>query len=178
MDTFWEGHWWLLVILASFTIPLAGIAMGAWSSWLYFRNRRAAMETLKEYAAQGREPPKEVVDALTGGFTGFDWYAGRHAGDPDREGWYADRAERRAARFAARAERFAARADRWRYREPLRRWHWAILWGALAVGLYYASGHAHDGASADRFSMAAIVVGALAAAALLSAILSTIFRPK
>ena len=56
MDTFWEGHWWLLVILASFTIPLAGIAMGAWSSWLYFRNRRAAMETLREYAAQGREP--------------------------------------------------------------------------------------------------------------------------
>ena len=171
MDTFWEGHWWLLIILASFTIPLAGIAMGAWSSWLHFRNRRAAMETLKEYAAQGREPPKEVVEALTGGWRGFDGYVGRGGDDPERGTWYADRAERRAARFAARVER-------WRYREPLRRWHWAILWGALAVGLYYASGHAHDAASSDRFTRAAIVVGALAAAALLSAILSTIFRPK
>ena len=171
MDPFWEGHWWLLVILASFTIPLAGIAMGAWTAWLYARNRRQAMETLKEYAAQGREPPKEVVDALTGGFRRFDWHAGRVEDEVDRQTWYADRAERRAARFAARAER-------WRYRDPLRRWHWAILWGALAVGLYYASGHAHDPASADRFTVAAIVVGALAAAALLSAVLSTIFRPK
>ena len=171
MDPFWEGHWWLLVILASFTIPLAGIAMGAWTAWLYARHRRAAMETLKEYAAQGREPPKEVVEALTGGFRRFDWYAGRVEDDGDRASWYADRAERRAARFAARAER-------WRYRDPLRRWHWTILWGALAVGLYYASGHSHDPASADRFTVAAIVVGALAAAALLSAILSTIFRPK
>jgi len=164
MDAFWEGHWWLLVILASFTIPLAGIAMGAWSSWLYFRNRRAAMDTLKEYAAQGREPPKEVIDALTGGFKAHDWYAGDPSEHPDRAAWYAARAERRAARFA--------------YREPLRRWHWAILWGALAVGLYYASGHVHDAGGADRFLLAAIVVGALAAAALLSAILSTIFRPR
>jgi hypothetical protein len=171
MDGFWQGHWWLLIILASFTIPLAGIAMGAWSTWLYFRNRRAAMDTLREYAAQGREPPKEVVDALTGGFRGHDWY-GDEAPD------YGDRASRYADRAARRAERFAARAERWRYREPLRRWHWAILWGALAFGLYYASGHMHDGGGSDRYLTAAIIVGAIAAAALLSAILSTIFRPK
>ncbi len=171
MDAFWESHWWLLIVLASFTIPIAGICMGAFTTWLYFRHRRAAMETLKEFAAQGREPPKEVVEALTGGAHRFDWYAGRYSEDPDRATWYADRAERRAARFAARA-------DRWRAREPLRRWNWAILWGALAFGLYYASGHVHDPASGDRFMIAAVIVGALAAAAMLSAVLATIFRPR
>jgi len=49
---------------------------------------------------------------------------------------------------------------------------------ALTAGLYLASQQIRDAVIADRFLIAAIIVGALAAASLLSAVLVTVIRPK
>jgi hypothetical protein len=181
VDDFWGTHWWLIIVLLAMCFPIAGMIMGAWAQHHYFQQRREAMETLKIYAKQGKEPPPEVVDALGGGW-GRRWRGGQWR---DVAAGFATAASAAAASgatqtdwYAARAARFEARAARWRAREPLRRWHNAILMSALTGGLYLASQHIRDAVISDRFLIAAIIVGALAAAAVLSAVLATAIRPK
>ena len=167
MDQFWETHWWLIVILAVFAAPLVQALFAPWRRYLQYRERRDAIEALKTYAAQGREPPAEVLDALGG------------------------RRWRRAARAAA--ESVAGKSglnaqlggsdpvDRWerwaelrRSREPLRRWNGAIFAWAIALGFAYASQHVHQ--YADTYLVIAAIAGALAVAATLTAGLATIWR--
>jgi hypothetical protein len=175
-NDFWGTHWWLIIVLLAMIFPISGMIMGAWAQHNYFRHRREALETLQIYAKQGKEPPPEVVDALTG----WGWGGGRR--------WRRRWAEAAATGTAAGAARsdwseagaayFAARAARWRAREPFRRWHNALFMTALTTGLYLASQQIHDAVIADRFLVAAIIVGALAAASVLSALLVTVIRPK
>src|SRR5690349_17227462 len=66
MERFWETHWWLIIILAVFAAPLVQALFGPWRRYLQYRERRDAIEALKTYAAQGREPPAEVLAALGG----------------------------------------------------------------------------------------------------------------
>jgi hypothetical protein len=54
---FWFAYWWLL-------FPLAGMAYGAFGMWLNYKRSYQAMEVLKAFAANGREPPAEVMAAL------------------------------------------------------------------------------------------------------------------
>lgn len=173
MNDFWGEHWWLIIVLLAMIFPLAGMIMGAWAQHHYFRQRREAMDTLKIYAKQGKEPPPEVVDALSGwgGWGGRRWRRRWREAEVDATGgsqtdWY-----------AARLAHFEARAARWRAREPYRRWHSAFVMTALTAGLYLASQHIHDAVIADRFMVAAIIVGALTAASVLSAVLVTVIRP-
>jgi hypothetical protein len=88
------------------------------------------------------------------------------------------RAAARAARHAARAERHALKAEYRLWRSPMRRWNQAIFLTALSAGLYGASLYAHDPDNVGRFQIGAIILGALAAASLLSAALATILRPR
>jgi hypothetical protein len=187
MNAFWQDHWWLLIPLGAFTIPLAGIALGAMATWQHFNTRNKVLETLKRYADQGREPPPELLRQLDDGddkgakwkwqdttpppgadYSGYSKYAGRWA-DPE-----AIRA--RTEYYTARA---AARAERWRLREPIRRWNNAIFWTVLAGALYLASEHyASDRIMHDRLYIGALILGALAVAAVLAAVLSTLYRPR
>jgi len=175
VDDFWGTHWWLIIILLGMCFPIAGMIMGAWAQHVYFQQRRDALDTLKIYATQGKEPPPELVDALSGGWGRGRWRrrwrdaAANAAGTAGvaQADWY-----------EARAAHYAARAERWRAREPFRRWHNAIFMSALTAGLYLASRQIHDAVIADRFLVAAIIVGALAAASVLSAVLVTAIRPK
>ena len=171
MDDFWGAHWWLIIFLLAMLFPLFGMVMSAMVHRDYARHRREALETLKIYANQGKDPPPEVVDALTGfGWGGRRWRrqwrdAGvSAAGAAAQTDWYEGRA--------------AHLVGRWRAREPFRRWHNAFFMVALTTGLYVASKEIHDAVIADRFLVAAIIVGALAAASVLSALLVTVFRPK
>jgi hypothetical protein len=179
VNDFWGTHWWLIIVLLAMCFPITGMIMGAWAQHHYFRQRREALETLKIYAQQGKEPPPEVMNVLGG----WGWGGGRHW-----RGRWRDAAEGAAAAgFAgaaqgewseARVARYAAWAARWRAREPLRRWHNAILMSALTAGLYLASQQIHDQVISGRFLVAAIIVGALAGASILSAVLVTVIRPK
>src|ERR1700735_15068 len=72
MSNFWADHWWLLIPLGAFTIPLAGIAMGAFATWQHYQSRNRALEALKVYAQQGKEPPPELLRAV-GGDQDWKW---------------------------------------------------------------------------------------------------------
>jgi len=202
MTHFWYDHWWLLIPLGAFTIPLAGIAMGAFATWQHYRSRNHVLEALKVYAQQGKDPPPELLQALGGRGDGrwrqSQWKAGPTSGaEQDAADAAADAAEAIRAGIGARYSRdwtnpeairarteyytvrAAARASRWRSREPIRRWNNAIFLVVGAGALYFAAQHyVADHLLSDRLYVGAVVVGALAAAAVLAAILSTLFRPQ
>jgi len=187
MTHFWEDHWWLLIPLGAFTIPLAGIAMGAFATWQHYHSRNRALEALRVYAERGKEPPAELLRAVGGD---RDWKsewrdrwaegaaasAGSTGGRPAGAWGDPETIRARTEYYTARA---AARAARWRSREPIRRWNNAIFLMVGAGALYFAARHyAADHLLADRLHVGAIIVGALAAAAVLGAILATMFRPQ
>jgi len=179
VNDFWGTHWWLIIVLLAMCFPIAGMIMGAFAQHHYFQQRRQALETLKIYAQQGKEPPADVIDALSGwgGLGGRRW---RRQWREAATGFAGAASATGAAQtdwYEARAAHYAARVARWRAREPFRRWHNAIFMSALTGGLYLASREIHDAVIADRFMIAAIIVGALAAASLLSAVLVTLIRP-
>jgi hypothetical protein len=189
MSNFWADHWWLLIPLGAFTIPLAGIAMGAFATWQHYSSRNRALEALKVYAQQGKEPPPELLRAV-GGERDWKWEWQQRWADEVRDA-PADAATgpRRAGRWSdpeairARTEyytaRATARAARWRTREPIRRWNNAIFLVVGTGALYYASQHYQaDHILSDRLYVGAIIIGALAAAAVLAAVLATLFRPQ
>jgi len=189
MSNFWADHWWLLIPLGAFTIPLAGIAMGAFATWQHYHSRNRALDALKVYAQQGKEPPEELLRAV-GGARDWKWEwqqrwadevrdapAGTTAGARYAGRWSDPEAIRaRTEYYTARA---TARAARWRTREPIRRWNNAIFLVVGTGALYFAAQHYHaDHVLSDRLYVGAIIVGALAAAAVLAAVLSTLFRPQ
>src|SRR5512143_465844 len=152
-EQFWEQHWWLIFALAGMTIPIGGMIFSAFSSWMYFRHRQDALDTLKTYAASGKTPPPEVLEALKEEAGPIPPGPPPWNGDPNWGG-YGDR-------YARRAARYAMREARWRYRAPYRAWNGAVLLVALTAGFAFASQHAsHD--TANAFLVVAIILGALA----------------
>ncbi len=195
MDPFWRDHWWLIIPLAAFTIPLTAIVFSSLNLQMHYRHRREALELIRTYAAQGKDPPAELLAQLDAGRVrfgagrgGYDLGldpAGPDLGGPDLGapgagyGFAGDaRAAARAARHAARAERYAMRSQYWQWRGPLHRWNRAIFLVAIAGGFYVASLYARDPDTMGRFQIGAIILGALAAAAVLSAVMSALIRPK
>lgn len=57
--TFLTSFWWAL-------FPLAFFAIGGLRMWLNYRRSRDVLEVIKTYAAQGKEPPAEVMRMLAG----------------------------------------------------------------------------------------------------------------
>ena len=163
MAAFWNEHPWLIVILAVFAVPLVQALLDPWRRFLLYRERRAALETLKVYAAQGRDPPPEVLAALGNRRWGRRWARDAAAG---------------AAGAGVNVEFGADRLERWiefgRSREPFRRWNGAIFAWAIAGGFAFASQHVHQ--YADTYFVIAAIAAALAVAATLSALIVTIWR--
>lgn len=169
---FWESHWWLLLLVAWMAMWLVGVLMRPWSDYLRYRERRELMETVKSYAAQGKEPPAEVLDALSR----------RRSWGPVPPPTGLDPTSPAGARVNSRMERWeerqARRQERWERRrrlDPLRRWNGAIFLGALCGGFYFASTRAGPDA-ANTFVIVAIITGALALAATISALVGSFIR--
>lgn len=57
MEDIFGGYWWLI-------FPLFGFAYAGWDSWLKYRRQQAAIELMKTYAANGAEPPAQLLEAL------------------------------------------------------------------------------------------------------------------
>ncbi|HEX4179820.1 MAG TPA: hypothetical protein VHY32_03435 [Caulobacteraceae bacterium] len=120
MNDFWGEHWWLVIFLLAMLFPLSAMVMSAWIHRDYARHRREALETLKIYANQGKEPPPEVLDALTGlGWGGRRWRrnwrnaaAASGVSGSTQTDWYEARAAHFAARTARRRSRWAGRRGR------------------------------------------------------------------
>jgi hypothetical protein len=55
--------WWVI-------FPLIGFAFAFWAIWLSHQRQKAAIDLLRTYASQGKEPPAELVKLL---HSGDDW---------------------------------------------------------------------------------------------------------
>jgi hypothetical protein len=160
----WDRHWWLIVILAALAVPIVQAIFEPWNRYLRYRQQRNAIEALKTYAAQGKEPPPELLAAVGG--RRFRWRnaADIAAGAMDRVD---DKWARRDARRAFRAEFRYARA-------PLQHWNWAIFAAAITAGFAFAWQHAHQ--NNDTYLVVAIIAGALTVAGVVTALLATFWR--
>lgn len=169
MESFFETHWWLAFALIGMMIPVFGMISHAVSQAMYYRHRRDALDTLKGYAASGKTPPPEVLEALKAETSDMPPWPPN--GDPAVwASWGNDRYGRRAARFAVRAAR-------WRYREPYRRWNSAVFLVALTAGFGFASQHAGSADTRDAFLLVAIILGALSIGAVVTALIATLVKP-
>jgi hypothetical protein len=140
--------------------------------WLRYRYMRAALDTLKTYAANGRDPPEALVKALTESHWppntasgGWGWGPGPNGDDEP----YAQ--DTRSARAAYRA--------RWRHRRhnsALYAWRQAIFWAALTAGFWFAAEYVQGGDAHNSLTIVAIITGAITVAALLGALMTTIVR--
>ena len=165
MNFDWDRHWWIIIILAVFAVPIVQAIFEPWNRYLRYRRQKDAIDALKVYAASGREPPPAVLNALGG--SRVRW---RDAAETVAQAATAradDKWSRRQARRDARLEfRMAG--------EPLRRWNWAIFAGAITVGFSFAWRYAHQ--NNDAYLIVAVIAGALTLAGVITALLATFWR--
>lgn len=146
MDDFFGSYWWLL-------FPIGFFLFGAWDRWLYYRRSRDHLELIKTYAAQGKEPPPELM---------------RGAREPVMD----DPADWGPPMYGRRAWR---RYYRW---GPYWQWRSAIVTGAVAAGFWFASEYADIPGVEFPFRLVAIIMSFVAAGNLAAAIFSTLFRER
>jgi hypothetical protein len=161
----WDRHWWLIIILAALAVPIVQAIFEPWNRYLRYRRQRDAMETLKVYAAQGREPPPAVLAALGG--RPFRW---RAAAETVADAATAKADDKWTRRQARRERRFEYRMAG----EPLRRWNWAIFAASVTLGFGLAWRYAH--LNNDAYLIVAIIAGALTLAGVVTALLATFWR--
>jgi hypothetical protein len=148
------SYWWIV-------FPIGAFVFGAWDRWLAYRRSRDQLELLKHYAAQGKDPPPELMDEMRGGPAG---------GGPGGPPWaYGDWGYSRRMRRAWRGY------YRW---GPYWQWRRVIVTGALAAGFWWASEYADLPGTAGPFRLVAVILTVVAAANLLSAVLFASLRDK
>ena len=69
MHEFWWGFWWLI-------FPIGWVVYRGWDRWLSYQRSRHALELMKQYAAQGKDPPPELMRQLQDDAYGYDSYRG------------------------------------------------------------------------------------------------------
>jgi len=74
VEDLFRSYWWLL-------FPLFWMVAGGFHSLMRYRRSRDAMELAKQYVAQGKEPPPELLQGVAGnddwGYYGRRGYWGR-----------------------------------------------------------------------------------------------------
>jgi len=160
------GFWWLI-------FPLMGFAYGGFNMFLHYRRSQQAMEVLKAYAQQGKDPPPEVMAAVTGlnaggpappppgapyGANPYNppygpGYGGW--GGPWGGGWG---------------------WGRWGWRGPMWVWSRAVTFAAVAIGFTFA-GQFYSGEpnAAKAFTLVAVIMGVLAVCFGVMALIQTLF---
>ena len=147
MSYWFFSFWWLI-------FPLMGFVFGGLGMYFNHRQQQRAMDLLKIYAEQGKDPPPEVMSAVNGGPGPWGGpYGGRWSGGWGWRGAY--------------------------YGGPFWAWRRVFVFAALAIGFGSASQYADMGHGASHaFLLVAIIMAALFVGALLFAIMATIWRPK
>src|SRR5690348_1503426 len=82
---FWWFPWWMI-------FPLMWFAFGMFGMWMRHQRHQDMMRLFDRYAAQGKEPPPEMVEALSRSGRRGDWR------DRDRD-WASDWWSYRYSRF-------------------------------------------------------------------------------
>jgi hypothetical protein len=151
MESFFYGFWWLI-------FPIMFFAFGAWDRWLAYKRSKERLDLLRTYAAQGKDPPPELMRTLNEE-EDLDDEASAY-GLHDRYG----RRRRHMRRY-------------WRY-GPYWAWRTAIVTGAVAAGFWFASEYADIPGIDWPFRLVAIIMTCVAAGHAVAAIFSTIFRGR
>jgi hypothetical protein len=163
MVYFFSSYWWLL-------FPIGAFVFGAWDRWLAYRRSRDHLDLLKTYAAQGKEPPPELVRGVADGLNGEapgayppggGYPPGYGAAPPPPYYWGSRRAWRRYYRWG-----------------PYWQWRSAFITGAVAAGFWAASEWSDWPGTYEPFRLVAIIMTIVAAGNLLGAIFSSAFRGK
>jgi len=171
------SFWWLI-------FPLMGFVAVGYQSYLRHRRSQHAMEVLRTYAQQGRDPPPEVLAALTGAHQGAPYApppgvqpppasapyppgygpAPGYGPDPyDDWGWGGGWRARRAWRRG--------------WRGPLWAWSRVVMFAAIAIGFGFA-GQFYGPADADvakPFTLVAVIMGVLTVGFGFIALMHTLF---
>jgi hypothetical protein len=145
MEDLFRDYWWLM-------FPIGGMLYGGWERYLAYRTHANNLELMKTYAAQGKEPPAQVAEAVAQGpLDRRDYRRGRWTG------WDGD-------------------CD---HRGPVRDWRRTAFFTAMAGAFFFASTHMNDGGDLYHpFSIVSVVFAALALASLVTAIIGTVWKPK
>lgn len=159
MEDIFRSYWWLL-------FPIGAFVFGAWDRWLAYRRSRDHLELLKHYAAQGKEPPPELVQEVRDGGMG-----GPGAPPPGYDPWsYGG--------YWAHP-RYMRRAWRGYYRwGPYWQWRSVFVTGAIAAGFWWASEWSDWPGVEGPFHIVAIILTCVTVANLLAAILTSSFRGR
>lgn len=145
MQAFWTDYWWLI-------FPLGFLLIAIIDRWLAYRRSRDALEVIKAYAAQGKEPPAEVLRAMG---VSAPVSMAPAPGEDVEAGAYRAMARRRRRHYVRHSE-----------------WRTAIYSAALALAFWLASEFADVGA-AEAFRLTALILAAIAAASALVALVVT-----
>lgn len=147
------SFWWLV-------FPLMGFLFGGWGMFLNYRRSQQAMEVLKTYAAQGKDPPPEVMAAVTGAQGGMPPPGAPYPAYPPPYaygwGW-----------------------SRWGgWRGPYWAWSRVVTFAAIAIGFTFAGQYWGD-ADADAvkaFHLVAVIMTVLAVGFGAMALMHTLFN--
>jgi hypothetical protein len=149
MEDLFRSYWWLL-------FPIMWFVFGAWDRWLSYRRSRDALDLIKAYTAQGKDPPAELLAQVRD--------------DPDPAAYAEPVGHHRAAR------RY------WRYRRWRGSPYWevrsAVFTGVIAAALWVASEYAAIPGLDWPFRLAAIILGSICLAKVIMAVISLSFRGK
>jgi hypothetical protein len=159
--------WWLI-------FPIMGFAFGGFAMFARHRQNQKALDILKTYVEQGRDPPPEILRAVygqndsnppsgVGPGPSHDpaWGGGPWSGGPWGNGAWGGGG-------------WGWRAYRW---GPFWAWRRAIIFICLATGFGVAAWY-EGGRSAEGLVITAIIMGVLAVGAVLTAIMQSMWRPK
>jgi hypothetical protein len=154
MEEIFRSYWWLL-------FPIGAFVFGAWDRWLAYKRSRDHLDLLKHYAAQGKEPPPELVrgvreDVDDDGQAGYPGYGGY---------WMHPRYMRRAYRHYYR----------W---GPYWQWRSVFVTGAIAAGFWWASEWSDWPGAYAPFRLVAIILTIVALGNLVFAVLSSSHRDR
>ncbi len=161
------GFWWLI-------FPLMGFVFGGYNMYLQHRRSQQAMEVLKAYAAQGKDPPPEVMAAVTGVYGGGPAapppgapyggpYNAPYGPGPGYGGWGGPWG--------------GWGWGRWGWRGPMWAWSRVVTFAAIAIGFTFA-GQYYGGGDSDAvkaFNLVAIIMGVLAVGFGVMALVHTLF---
>jgi hypothetical protein len=156
MHEFFWSYWWLL-------FPIGFFVFGAWDRWLAYKRSRDHLDLLKHYAAQGKEPPPELVRGVQADPMGDpNWNMGNPPPPfPHPYYWGGRRAWRRYYRWG-----------------PYWQWRSAFISGAVAAGFWFASEYADIPGTYGAFRVVAIIMAFVFVGNLLGAIFSSTFRGR
>lgn len=158
--TLFFSFWWLI-------FPIMGFVFGGFRMWLAYRHSQQAMEILKTYAAQGKDPPPEVMAAVTGAQNGAapGGYGSPYGGPYGSGAW------------GGPWGGWGWGWSRWGgWRGPMWAWSRVVTAAAIAIGFAFA-GQYYDGdtEAAKAFTLVAIIMGVLAVGFGLMALIQTLF---